>query len=88
MLTALPSGLTNPWVIAGRGPGKQLATLNTTWQVVRREAALEDVPLHDLRHTFVSRALALGENLTMIRDLLGHRKVQTTAATPTLRENR
>ena len=35
--------------------------------------------LHDLRHSFASRALALGESLPMIGKLLGHAKVQTTA---------
>ena len=46
---------------------------------MRKEAGLEDVRLHDLRHTFASRALALGEGLPMIGDLLGHRMVTTTA---------
>ena len=35
--------------------------------------------IHDLRHTFASRALALGEGLPMIGKLLGHTQVQTTA---------
>ena len=35
--------------------------------------------IHDLRHSFASRALALGESLTMIGKLLGHTQVQTTA---------
>jgi site-specific recombinase XerD len=47
--------------------------------VVRKRAGLEDVRIHDLRHSFASRALALGESLTMIGKLLGHRQVQTTA---------
>ena len=34
--------------------------------------------LHDLRHSFASRALALGQNLPMIGKLLGHRQVETT----------
>ena len=34
---------------------------------------------HDLRHTFASLALALGEGLPMIGKLLGHTPVQTTA---------
>ena len=34
---------------------------------------------HDLWHSFASRALALGESLTMIGKLLGHTQVQTTA---------
>ena len=38
-----------------------------------------DVRIHDLRHRYASRALALGESLTMIGKLLGHTQVQTTA---------
>ena len=37
------------------------------------------VVFHDLRHSFASRALALGESLPMIGKLLGHTQVQTTA---------
>ena len=35
--------------------------------------------IHDLRHSFASRALTLGEGLPMIGKLLGHTQVQTTA---------
>ena len=34
---------------------------------------------HNLRHSFASRALALGESLPIIGKLLGHTQVQTTA---------
>ena len=34
---------------------------------------------HDLRYSFASRALALGEELPIIRRLLGHRQAETTA---------
>ena len=34
---------------------------------------------HDLRHSYASRALALGESLTMIGRLLGHSKVSPAA---------
>ena len=60
-------------------PDGRLANLNALWVVIRRRAGLEDVRIHDLRHSFASRALALGESLTMIGKLLGHREVQTTA---------
>ena len=46
---------------------------------MRERAGLKDVRLHDLRHSFASRALALGESLPMIGKLLGHSKIQTTA---------
>ena len=42
-------------------------------------AGLDDVRIHDLRHSFASRALALGESLPMIGKLLGHGKIETTA---------
>ena len=35
--------------------------------------------IRDLRHSFGSRALAVGENLPMIGKFLGHRQVQLTA---------
>ena len=79
VLTALPRLPDNPWVIAGSRAGRRLANLNAQWVVVRKRAGLEDVRIHDLRHSFASRALALGESLTMIGKLLGHRQVQTTA---------
>ena len=79
VLVALPRLPDNPWVITGSRAGGRLANLNAQWVVVRRRAGLEDVRIHDLRHSFASRALALGESLTMIGKLLGHRQVQTTA---------
>ena len=40
---------------------------------------LASATIHDLRHSFASRALALGESLPMIGKLLGHSQVETTA---------
>ena len=79
VLSALHQEPDNPWVIAGPGPGRHLANLNVPWLRVRVRTGLDDVRIHDLRHSFASRALALGETLTMIGKLLGHRQVQTTA---------
>ena len=53
--------------------------LHHVWQAVRTNAELEDVRLHDLRHSFASRALALGETLPVIGKLLGHNDIETTA---------
>ena len=44
-----------------------------------RPVAVEDVRIHDCRHSFASRALALGESLPAIAKLLGHSQIQTTA---------
>ena len=79
VLAALPREDDNPWVIAGRLPGSHLTDLQKPWRRIRARARLEDVRIHDLRHSYASRALALGESLTMIGKLLGHTQVQTTA---------
>jgi integrase len=47
--------------------------------VRRARAGLKDVRIHDLRHTFASTAVAVGQGLPMIGKLLGHTEVQTTA---------
>ena len=79
VLKGLPRTPDNPWVFPGRKKGTRLVNLNDSWDRIRRRARLDGVRLHDLRHTFASRALALGEGLPMIGDLLGHRMVNTTA---------
>ena len=80
VLAELPRIEGNPWVIPGtKNPGKHLSDLNHYWDRVRAEAGLDDVRLHDLRHSFASRALALGESLSMIGKLLGHNKIETTS---------
>ena len=79
VLAGIPRLPGNPWVIAGRKPGARQMHISDYWHRVRERAGLDDVRLHDLRHSFASRALALGEDLTMIGKLLGHRKIQTTA---------
>ena len=66
-------------MIAGRKPGLHLTDLQHPWRRIRTRAGLDGVRIHDLRRTFASRALALGEGLPMIGKLLGHTQVQTTA---------
>ncbi len=69
----------DPWVMPGSIAGRHLTTIDRPWSRVRARAGLDDVCLHDLRHSFASRALALGESLPVIGKLLGHTEVQTTA---------
>ena len=79
VLSALPRTDVNPWVIVGRNPSALLTDLQRPWRRIRSLAGLEDVRIHDLRHSFASKALTLGEGLSMIGKLLGHTQVQTTA---------
>ena len=79
VLSALPRPEDNPWVIAGKNSGAHLTDLQKPWRRIRARAELDDVRIHDLQHSFASRALALGESLPMIGKLLGHTQVQTIA---------
>ena len=69
----------NPWVVPGTRPGARLSSIFDPWCRVRARAGLDDVRIHDLRHSYASRALALGESLPVIAKLLGHAQIQTTA---------
>ena len=69
----------NPWVIPGTKQGQRLSSIFEPWRRVRARAGLDDVRIHDLRHSYASRALALGESLPVIAKLLGHAQIQTTA---------
>lgn len=79
LLAELPRSEGNRWVIPGRKPGTHLVRLGNAWRLLRKRAGLNDVRLHDLRHSFASSALALGESLPMIARLLGHRQIASTA---------
>ena len=79
VLDGIPRVASNPWVIVGRKPGAHLSNIEPIWVRLRARAGLEDVRIHDLRHSYASRALALGEGLPMIGKLLGHTNVTTTA---------
>ena len=48
------------------------------WYHVRREAGIEDVRLHDLRHTMASHAVMNGVPVPVVSRLLGHSSVQMT----------
>ncbi len=79
VLDGIPRSPENPWVIAGQKAGSRLSNLYHYWEPIRVRAGLGDVRIHDLRHSYASRALALGEGLPAIGRLLGHSKVSTTA---------
>jgi Site-specific recombinase XerD len=66
------------YVIAGAERDKPRADLNRPWRAVRAHAGLDDVRIHDLRHSFASVAASGGVPLQMIGKLLGHAQAATT----------
>ncbi|PWR21612.1 site-specific integrase [Zavarzinia compransoris] len=79
LLKKLPQADGNPHVIAGKFKDTHLTDLQRPWRRIRKAAGLDNVRIHDLRHTFASGGLLVGESLPMIGKLLGHTQVQTTA---------
>jgi len=79
LLSELPRVAGNPYVISGEKVGSHFVGIQKVWNKVRCAAALEDVRLHDLRHSFASVGARSGESLLVIGKLLGHRTSSATA---------
>ena len=79
VLRAVPREVGNPHVIIGHLAGSHLVNLQKPWRRIRALAGIEDVRIHDLRHSFASIAINAGASLAMVGKLLGHSQPQTTA---------
>ena len=68
-----------PWVFPSpRDPSRPRCRGLPLWYRVRKEAGIEDVRLHDLRHTVASQAVLNGVPLPVTARLLGHSNVRMT----------
>jgi integrase len=57
---------------------KRPEKLEAAWHKIRVAAQLEDVRLHDLRHTVGTYAGQSGANAFLVRDLLRHKNLAMT----------
>ncbi len=68
-----------PWLFpSSRNPSGRPSREPGLWYRVRREAGIEDMRLHDLRHTVASQAALNGVPLPVVARLLGHSSVRMT----------
>ena len=72
----VPKG--SPWLFPGDVPGQPVKEIRRFWIRIQKAAQIEDVRIHDLRHTFASLLVSGGASLEMIGKLLGHTQMQTT----------
>jgi integrase len=79
LLAVQPRVKGSPYVFPGREPTQPLREMQRLWYAARSEARLEDVRLHDLRHSVASFAGGRGYSLFLIGKLLGHRDQRSTA---------
>ena len=73
---SVPNG--TPWLFPGDTPGQPVQEVRRFWAQIQKQCALQDVRIHDLRHTFASLLVSGGASLEMIGKLLGHSQTQTT----------
>lgn len=71
-------GNTPRWVFANPQTGKPYSCIHHTWNQVRQRAGLEDMRIHDLRHSFASTLVNAGVSLYEVQRLLGHAKASST----------
>ena len=78
ILQSLPRRDGNPYVILGESDTAPLVNLQKAWTRIRKLAKLEDVRMHDLRHTYASVAVMNGIDPFTLKEIMGHRNLQTT----------
>ena len=76
VLNGLPH--TGPFVFPDSRGDAPMKDLGPRWQKLRRLAGLDDVRIHDCRHTFASHAVMSGLDLYTVGRLLGHADTGST----------
>ncbi|NBS70834.1 hypothetical protein EBT31_18300 [bacterium] len=78
VLLQLQAAARTDWIIAGEGQGP-LIGYHKLWQRLLRVAGIQQLRIHDLRHSYASMAVSAGLSLPQIGGLLGHASPVTTA---------
>lgn len=81
VLRELEASKSSEWVLPSVSSTKRplsKAGIEAAWTKLRAAAQLEDVRLHDLRHTVGTYAAQSGANAFLVRDLLRHKNLAMT----------
>jgi integrase len=76
LLQSLPH--TCDYVFANPKTRKPFVTIYCSWNSARKSVGLEDVRIHDLRHSFASFLVNNGRSLYEVQRILGHTQIKTT----------
>lgn len=78
VLSEIPHLEGNPYVFPAHRGKRNYVGVPKVWRRIRQLAALPDVRIHDLRHSFASLAVSGGASLPVIGALLGQKNAATT----------
>jgi integrase len=68
----------SPYLFPGDVPGEPVNNIRRFWEDIVERAELQNVRIHDLRHSYASFLASAGHSLPIIGALLGHTQAQTT----------
>lgn len=78
LVKAQPKRDGNPYLFPGKVPGQALNNPHKCFRRILNAAGIENLRIHDLRHSFASLAVNAGATLYQVQHLLGHASSQTT----------
>lgn len=71
--------LRSPYVFPGvKDPKKPIVDIRKPFMWILENAGLDHRRIHDLRHSFISMGVNMGENIMAVKDAAGHSRVTTT----------
>jgi integrase len=77
-LVALAHKRDEAYLFTNPKTGTRFRDIKTAWHTACRRAGIENLRIHDLRHTFGTRAADAGVPLVAISKVMGHASIQTT----------
>jgi integrase len=66
------------YIFTNKATGKPYTSLKTAWKTACKQAGITNLRIHDLRHTFGTRAADAGAPLRAIQDVMGHSSIAMT----------
>ena len=70
--------ISHKWLFPAKKTDTHYKDVNRAWYHARTKAGLQDVRMHDLRHSFASQLVNSGQSLYVVQKLLGHSNLKMT----------
>ncbi|MBI2059541.1 MAG: site-specific integrase [Nitrospirae bacterium] len=77
-VAALPSSILQKHAVFPRWQGRRKWIVSKWFEDVIDKTGIEDFTFHCLRHSFASRLVMAGVDLTTVKELMGHRTIEMT----------